>query len=135
MRKEILDLIQLFRQFPEVYKNVYQRCPLRKIYKEFHYSGVRFCENDFTYYTRLLSFKKSQEYVYTVPDHARLQIIHGIMNDLYTARRITMDQKAVVEALDKLDSITNACSNDHNGEYSEIEMFIQENKAFKKFIL
>ena len=120
LRSDIVDLILKCRYFK---KEFVKTNPVRgSIWKK---------EPDHEYYLRLRHLLFCYMDRFAVSPEERLRTLYSIMNDLYVARRITMDEKAIVEALDKLDSLTNAMNNDHNGEYDEFDMWKQENEVFK----
>ena len=119
LRQDILWILSEIRKFD---------CLLG--YKQYCGRGYGYSDED--YYGQLSDRLEWISRRFRIDPINALKTVYSIMNDLYVARCITLDDKAVVEALDKLDNITNSRTNDHNGEYTDVDMIIQEYKVMQQ---
>lgn len=121
LRTEIVETLKLCRQDHLSNTLIERECICNT-------EGVTMCETDQAYYDRL--WKMIQKYgCFSTNDTTIL--LERILQKMYVARNITLDEKVMHEILSDLDKYSNRF-NDRNGESSEHNIRIQAWKTIRE---
>lgn len=129
LRLQIVELLKMFRSDKEFCKDhVWLNQEVERIWYPTTGNGGKAIETDQSYYDRL--FKLVQEYgCFSTSDAALLT--ERMMQRMYIARNITLDEKTIQDVLSDMDKYSNRWD-DHNGEASEHDVRIQAWKVIRE---